>query len=494
MTTLVLFFEHPMMRSLGWSLLHFVWEGAIVGLLLACVLGLLHGRSPQLRYAIACGALVLLIALPALTFAYLAMTSHVSGDAATHSMVGMRPLLLPDSGVTEKTDYWLDEIATSFDRLLPWMLTAWFAGVVFLLGRLNLGLMVAQRMRLAATHTVPDELQRVFDEMRCSLGVSRTAKLLNSALVNVPTVIGWLRPAVLLPVGCWTGLSTIQIEAIFAHELAHIRRHDYLVNILQSFVESMLFYHPAVWWVSKQVRRERENCCDDIAVRMSGDSFAYAKALSYLEEHRSSLPVVALGANGGVLVMRIRRLLGYKEAPAFSRSAGVTLLAMVVVTAALCVSTFARAQSGAAKLPVTENSGAVNSLSPIYQNWLDQDVLWIITPAERAQFMSLSNDSERDAFITQFWQSRSVGEANFKQQHYQRLAYANQHFGADKLGWRTDRGRIYILHGPPSSVDSHPAGDGGSAKSYEVWHYRGQEMTFVDDCSCGEYRLQASPR
>ena len=150
------------------------------------------------------------------------------------------------------------------------------------------------------------------------LGIVRAVTLINSALVQVPIVIGWLRPAVLLPVGCLTGLSTVQIEAIFVHELAHIRRHDYLVSVFQSIVEAVLFYHPAVWWVSKQIRREREDCCDDLAVKISGDPLAYAKALSFLEEQRGSLPAAALGANGGVLAMRIKRLLGYKEPPAYS--------------------------------------------------------------------------------------------------------------------------------------------------------------------------------
>ena len=115
------------------------------------------------------------------------------------------------------------------------------------------------------------------------LHIGRAVRLLESTLVDVPTVIGWLKPVVLLPASALAGLSPHQLEAILAHELAHIRRHDYLVNLLQTLVETLLFYHPAVWWLSRRIRAERENCCDDLAVSLCGDPVAYAAALAELE-------------------------------------------------------------------------------------------------------------------------------------------------------------------------------------------------------------------
>jgi TonB family protein len=139
----------------------------------------------------------------------------------------------------------------------------------------------------------------------------------------------------------------MQIEAVLAHELAHIRRHDYLVSVLQSVIETVLFYHPAVWWVSKQVRRERECCCDELAVAVGGDRLAYARALSALEERRSYSPEFALGANGGVLTMRIKRLLGCKEDSAVSQMAAFMVLALIVIAAGSYVVTVARAEVNA---------------------------------------------------------------------------------------------------------------------------------------------------
>jgi GWxTD domain-containing protein len=515
MKSTILAYEQPLIHAVGWSLLHFLWQGAIVALLLTSALRLLRNRSSHLRYAAACCALVLMAASPLVTFGWFAVNSSAAGQTFSHPIAEKNQMLIPRNDLGGPSIPWVNRLAESFDRSLPWVLAAWFTGTTFLLCRLNIGLIVARRMKSIAVQPVGIELQRLFHNLRRRLGVVRSVSLMNSALVQVPTVIGWLRPAVLLPVECLTGLSTIQIEAIFAHELAHIRRHDYLVSVFQSIVEAVLFYHPAVWWVSEQVRREREDCCDDLAVEISGDSLAYAKALSFLEERRGSSPAVALGANGGVLAMRIKRLLGYKEPPAYSWLTAATLCALVAAAAALCIGTFARAQTNPDNQSSMKSGGASHSTDAQYQHWVDEDVLWIIAPEERAAFLKLSTDEDRDEFIRQFWQRRDAGATggdNVRAEHYRRLAYANQHFSAGVPGWKTDRGRIYIMYGPPNSIEAHSV---GVAEPYEVWHYReikefgpaeqeqgtpnykttivtrnDVDVKFVDACHCGEFQLQ----
>ena len=138
--------------------------------------------------------------------------------------------------------------------------------------------------------------------------VSRRVRLLPTDRVDSPSVIGWLRPVILAPVGVLCGLAPEQVEALLAHELAHVRRHDYLVNVLQGIAESLLFYHPAVWWISNQIRTEREHCCDDLAVEASGDVLVYARALAELESMRPAHFKAALSANDGSLLRRIQRL------------------------------------------------------------------------------------------------------------------------------------------------------------------------------------------
>jgi GWxTD domain-containing protein len=310
---------------------------------------------------------------------------------------------------------------------------------------------------------------------------------------------------------------------LLAHELAHIRRHDYLVNIFQSVVETLLFYHPATWWISNQIRREREHCCDDLAISISGDPLSYARALSFLAEHQCSVPVVALGASGGSLATRIRRLLGGTEPPAISRLAAATLLTAAFLALGVCLGAMARAQSTASEHPATETNDSAQSVPRKYQQWMDEEVRWILTPEEREAFIHLSDDVEREQFIKAFWERRNPNpgspENEFREEYYRRIAYANEHWKASIPGWKTDRGRIYILYGPADEIDSFPHGSASRnfAKPTEIWGYRRiQEyappkqvivqgktelkaqtiervnviMKFVDACSCGDYRSQ----
>ena len=144
-------------------------------------------------------------------------------------------------------------------------------------------------------------------------GIRRVVVLLESARVEVPMVVGWLRPAILVPVAALSGLAVPELEAILAHELAHIRRHDYLVNILQCVVETLVFYHPATWWISGVIRREREHCCDDIAVAACRDRLTYARALATMEGLRAPAFSLSPAANGGILLARVRRILEPQE-------------------------------------------------------------------------------------------------------------------------------------------------------------------------------------
>jgi uncharacterized protein involved in exopolysaccharide biosynthesis len=180
----------------------------------------------------------------------------------------------------------------------------------------------------------------VLNDLRRRLGVSRPVRLLKSALVEVPTVIGWLRPVILLPAVSLTGLTPGQLEALLAHELAHVRRLDYLVNAFQCLVETLMFYHPVAWWISRYVREERENCCDDLVIKVCGDRLAYARALATMEGLRGELPELAFAASGGSLLNRIRRLLGASSetgSASIRQLSGVALLGIGLLLVVLGV-------------------------------------------------------------------------------------------------------------------------------------------------------------
>jgi GWxTD domain-containing protein len=184
-----------------------------------------------------------------------------------------------------------------------------------------------------------------------------------------------------------------------------------------------------------------------------------------------------------------------------SQLTAVVVLAVVFVTTGLCIATAAKAASQVASQQTTPEN--TQDLPVKYQKWLNEDVVWIIAPEERMAFSALTNDEERDKFVEQFWQRRNPvpgsSENKSKAEHYRRIAYANTHFAASTPGWKTDRGRIYIVYGPPDEVDGHPAA--GDAKPFEFWRYhsiqergvdrKDVDMTFVDVCSCGDYQLQS---
>jgi beta-lactamase regulating signal transducer with metallopeptidase domain len=210
---------------------------------------------------------------------------------------------------------WPGEWAEAAAALLPWTAFLWLLGVMFFSARLVLGWRYTRRLRSCGARPPGEGLQVALRQLGQQLGIARAVRLWESALVSVPTAIGWLRPVILLPASALTGLTRQQLEAIIAHELAHIRRHDYLINLLQAVIETLLFYHPAVWWVSRQIRQEREHCCDDLAVAVCGDALGYARALFTMEQLRAAAPPLVMAANGGTLMNRIERLVGVQTQP-----------------------------------------------------------------------------------------------------------------------------------------------------------------------------------
>lgn len=290
------FMSEPWVTRLGWTLLHFLWQGTAIAVLYT-IARFLFARSAraQTRYSLACAALVAMATAPPLTF--------LTISTATVAPTRMAP--------TEMTSWTLS--ATQWKWLLPVVVGFWVAGVFAFSMRLFGAFRFTHRLR-ATSHPVPPEWQQTLEQIAARMGRSffegkRQVRLMGSSMVNSPAVIGYLRPVILVPVAFLTGLPAEHIVALLAHEMAHIRRNDYLASILQSIAEVVLFYHPAVWWISEQIRAEREACCDDLAIAAGTDVLTYARALTEMESRRPARLQPELAANGGSLVDRIRRLI-----------------------------------------------------------------------------------------------------------------------------------------------------------------------------------------
>jgi uncharacterized protein (TIGR03435 family) len=317
---------HPAVQALGRALLHFLWQGSLLALLLWMVKAI-GPASTRVRYA---AASLVMLAMP------IALIVTVAQDLrSARPVVSTAPTVPPRVHATAQTSR--EALIAALPTNGPgagisgWAVCIWIAGVLLLSLRAIGGWIRAQRLKRRVL-PASGELEAMMTRLKQRLSISAPVRLCTSATVQVPTVIGWLRPYILLPVTTITGLSESQLRAILAHELAHIRRHDYLVNLLQTAVETVLFYHPAVWWVGKQMRIEREHCCDDIAVAVCGNAIEYAEALAELEQIRGSIPETALAATGGDLLSRIRRLLGQPTSEdSASRSLGTIAAAAALV-------------------------------------------------------------------------------------------------------------------------------------------------------------------
>lgn len=322
MATLLHYLEHPLVVALGWSLLHFVWQGLLVAALLAVLLMTLRRASSRLRYLVLCGGMCVMALCPIATWLTVAPETKIIQPSAL-KVEAAQPLVtrenvepsLPPLATApvvplqapSEAPSWQARVKHGAEIALPALVIGWLLGVLVLSARLLVGWQTVRRLTRLATIPASAVWHARLQILARRLGVSHPVKLVETALVEVPTVIGWLRPVILLPASALIGLEPSQLEALLAHELAHIRRHDYLVNLLQTAIETLLFYHPAVWWLSRRIRQEREHCCDDLAVEVCGDHVGYARALAMMEELRGG-PQLSLAADGGSLLTRIRRL------------------------------------------------------------------------------------------------------------------------------------------------------------------------------------------
>lgn len=279
---------------LGWCLVHFVWQAVIVGVVYGLLRNLLPRGNP--RYLAAMLAMLVMSVCPVVT--------------AWHELsVGALPMDLAGAKVTATSTAASSANAMSaswrslLDAALPWLVLAWAIGTGLLAVRVCrqwLGL----RAMLRAAEKLPEwqSRARYFADR---LGLRLMVPVLASVRVATPTLVGWLRPAVVLPLAVLARMPAAQIDLVLAHELAHLKRFDHLANLFQVVLETLFFYHPVVHWISREARNERELCCDALALRITGgERRNFVAALASLEEFRAGHGELALAASGGVLVER----------------------------------------------------------------------------------------------------------------------------------------------------------------------------------------------
>ena len=421
--------SQEIIQKLGWTLLHFIWQAAAAALLLGILLAVLRKSSANLRYIVACAALGLIVLLPIATMQIIQVSSpqptaniepapvilpakEIREIPAVEMTIPERPLQHEKAGTAYKAS-WQQHAVDRLETALPYLVAGWLIGV-FGLSLWNLGGWAQlQRLRKKLVKQVDDSIQNRLCRLSERLHVKQAVQLLESTLVQVPTVVGWLRPVILLPASALTGLTTEQLEALLAHELAHIRRYDYLINMLQTVAETLGFYHPAVWWVSHKIRLERENCCDDLAVSISGDRICYARALTSMEEIRAGRSELAVAATGGNLFGRIRRLVD-KDSTESSRTSWIPsvitilLIAIIAIPTTLALTANDKTPQSAQFLldKMLEHRSRVKNLQ-----YVAEDNIWQDLAAEQAmiedQIKSMRESGISEQQLERFRQSRT---------------------------------------------------------------------------------------
>ena len=314
-----------LVSSIGWTLLHFVWQGALIGCATAVALIAMRNARPEQRYALACTAVLLCLAWPALELA--ARLSGASADGASVRVVGRMAMGMraADIGLPG----WLQ-------GQLPWLVLVWAGCALALTLRLGLGLLWISRV--AGKHAGDPHWQARVSAMALQFGITREVRLRIVDNLASPITAGWWRPVVLVPASLMTGMPPDLLEALLAHEMGHVKRFDYLVNLGQNVVETLLFYHPAVWWISGRIRAEREQIADDVAASHLGEPRRLALALSELERFQFSTHHLAQAANGGDLMTRIKRLIR-PDAQALNWKAAIPVLGLAAAFIAGCAQT-----------------------------------------------------------------------------------------------------------------------------------------------------------
>jgi len=348
----------PFLYSLSLTLIHFIWQGVFIALVLKIALTFTSYKKPQWRYVFSSIAMVANLLLPIITFFMIYQPDFQQFNPLINNNTFLNEVIYSAS---QSNDIWYGSTV----EYLPYLSLSWIAVSFVLALKLSFELYNVNQLPKTGTSPANSTLEARFQQLVLQVGLKSAPRILISLKNDVPMAIGWIKPVVLIPVSMLSGLTPTQLDMLILHELAHIRRHDYLVNFIQTLVELLLFFHPSVRWVSTQMRNEREYCSDDIAVHHCGNPVAYAHTLadtaSICEKRRHhSIPAMAMAASGGDLKQRVVRLVDQNHHCANSDNSGKWLASVAIILSMVAIASKQHLQ-----LPIFDLSSGTIS---IYRN------------------------------------------------------------------------------------------------------------------------------
>ena len=373
MSLIQIIMSPELIHALGWTLVHSLWQGFIVFVIASLLLWVLRKHSPHLKYTVLCLSMAVILLSSVITF--LVLSDSFQSTQENVPSVNAYPMALivypgsqgTGSGLVFYVRSYLSHLNSFVEMNGNYLVLFWFIGFMFFMIRYLGGLSYIHQLKKKGTHPIPEYWQQKAMNLAGKSGISKGLKILESIYIKIPVTIGHFKPVILVPIGMIASLPPEQVEAILVHEMAHIVRKDYLVNLLQSMMEALFFYHPVVWWISQKIRSERENICDDIAVKRTRDPLTYIKALTTMEELNSHVPVLANAFAGDKkhLLNRIRRMIS-PEGNRF-RPVGGMVSALVLVFLAFVFGAGTNLDASQTGLPLSNN---VTAISPDAMNSL----------------------------------------------------------------------------------------------------------------------------
>lgn len=332
-------------KALGWNIFNILWQGFIIAIILSLVLRIFKGKSSQLRYLISMISLLLIMGFSIFNFfnnydKNISNTiSYIDNNQANESnllLVDFNDIKINESSI-ELITLFKDQL-TSVDKYFPLIVNVWILGVFIFILKFIFSFFYTNRLRKINTQSISEEWLDKFLKLQEQLRINRTVNYIESQLVKIPLVLGYLKPVVVIPVELLSGMPLNQIEAIIAHELAHIRRNDYIFNVFQTIIETLFFFHPAIWYISSQIRKERENCCDDMALTVCEGSLVYAKALVSVQEFTLNRHYSAVAFSGRKkhLLNRIKRMIMKQKVK--SNITDKIIAALIILSSVLALS------------------------------------------------------------------------------------------------------------------------------------------------------------
>jgi len=402
-------------------------------------------------------------------------------------------------------------ISTVQDGLLPILLGAvWLVGTLFAIAS-----WMRRLRQFAMPMSLPSEaVERAFARARQRLFLRQLVRIRISEHAAEPVLMGLWHPVVVLPEALTCSLSENELEAVLLHELAHAVRRDNLTNSIAHVISLLFWFHPLLWWMKRQLSIECEYACDEVVLAKATVREDYISGIVKAARFALSGPVPGIsGIAGFEFKKRLELIMSRHEKTVRTRTGrglvgGAAIALLIIPLAAGFLSRgLLKAQSierrhgvefiTAASTDNTPQSRQIlaelkvllnpnETIFPASNNrwdkWLNGDVAYLITPEEHSAFLALKSDQQREQFINQFWDKRNPQPGSpvnsFKEEHYRRIAFANQHLAVpEAAGWQTDRGRIYIVMGPPDEIDSHPD------QNREMWRYRQGNITVQFDTS-----------